>query len=131
MKASVVKGVLIFAAGAATAALASGLYPREPITVGQFQERALVLIAEVEALGGYVAKAENGRVGIFTDVGACLPPNPPRPNLPAYAVDSRSLRLATEALIAINEGLVMDEHELVYEAGKCRPYEGARISFKY
>lgn len=131
MKASVVKGVLIFAAGAATAALASGLYPKEPITPGQFQERALVLIAEVEALGGYVAKAQNGRVGIFTNVGACTPPNPPRPNLPAYAVETHSLRLATEALIAINEGLIMDERELVYEAGKCRPYEGSRIALKY
>jgi hypothetical protein len=128
MKASVVKGVLIFAAGAATAALASGFYPKEPITVGQFQERSFALIAEVEALGAYVAKAQNGRVGIFTDVGACAPPNPPRPNLPANAVDSRTLRMATEALIAINEGLLMDERELVYEAGKCRPYETSRLS---
>ena len=127
MKSSAFKGVLIFAAGAATAALASGMYPPEPITVGQFEERALVLIAEVEALGAYVAKTQNGRVGIFTDVGACLPPNPPRPNLPAYAVDSRTLKMATDALITINEGLLMDEHELVYEAGKCRPYETSRL----
>ena len=68
---------------------------------------------------------------IFTDVGACTPPNPPRPNLPAYAVDTRTLHMATEALVAINEGLIMDEHELVYEAGKCRPYEGSRIALKY
>ena len=46
MKSSVFKGAALFAAGAATAALASGLYPNEPITVGQFQERATVLIAE-------------------------------------------------------------------------------------
>ena len=122
MKSSVFKGAALFAAGAATAALASGLYPNEPITVGQFQERATVLIAELEALGGYVAVAENGRVGIYTNVGACAPPVPPRPNLPKFAVESHSLRLATQAMNAINEGRLMDEHELVYEVGKCRPY---------
>ena len=122
MKASVVKGVLIFAAGAATAALASGMYPREPITPGQFLERADVLIAEVEALGAYVALAENGRVGIFTDPVACMPPNPPRPNLPVNAVDPRALRNAAAALIAINEGRILDEREPVYVLGKCKPY---------
>jgi hypothetical protein len=128
MKTSAIRGLLIFAAGAATAALASGMYPKEPITVGEFQERATVLIAEVEALGAYVALAQNGRVGLYTNVGACVPPNPPRPNLPAYAVDSRTLRMATEALIAINEGRLMDEHELVYEVGKCRPYASSMLS---
>ena len=122
MKTSAVRGFVIFAAGAATAALASGFYPKEPITVGEFQERATVLIAEVEALGAYVALAENGRVGLFTNVGACVPPNPPRPNLPAYGAESRALGLGLKALATINEGRLMDEHELVYEVGKCRPY---------
>jgi hypothetical protein len=122
MKSSAYKGFLIFAAGAATAALASGMYPKEPITVGEFQERATVLIAEVEALGAYVAVAENGRVGLYTNVGACLPPNPPRPNLPAFAVESRALDLGLKALSTMNNGRLMDEHELVYEVGKCRPY---------
>ena len=36
MKSSLIRSVVIFAAGAATAALASGMYPREPITVGKF-----------------------------------------------------------------------------------------------
>jgi hypothetical protein len=122
MKSSVVRSLIVFAAGAATAALASGMFPKEPITPEQFQERATVLIAEVEALGAYVALAENGRVGIFTDPVACMPPTPPRPNLPAYAVDPRMLRNATAALIALNEGYLLDERELVYEAGKCKPY---------
>lgn len=122
MKASVVRGFFIFAAGAATAALASGLYPREPITVPEFQERATVLIAEVEALGAYVAVAENGRVGLFTDPSRCVPPVPPKPVLPANAVDPRTLRAATAALIALNEGYMLDEREPVYEVGTCMPY---------
>lgn len=124
MKTSAVRGVLIFAAGAATAALASGLYPVEPITVPEFRERATVLIAEVEALGAYVAVVENGRVGLFTDPIRCVPPTPPKPVLPANAVDPRSLRAATAALIALNEGYMLDEHEPVYEVGRCKPYAG-------
>jgi hypothetical protein len=118
----VVRGFFIFAAGAATAALASGLYPPEPITVPEFQERATVLIAEVEALGAYVALAENGRVGLFTDPGKCVPPVPPKPVLPAKAVDPRTLRAAAAALIALNEGFMLDEQEPVYEVGACKPY---------
>jgi hypothetical protein len=104
------------------------MYPKESITVGEFQERATVLIAEVEALGAYVAFAENGRVGLFTNVGACVPPNPPRPNLPAYGAESRALGLGLKALAAVNEGRLMDEHELVYEVGKCRPYPTGSLS---
>lgn len=122
MKKSVVQGVLIFAAGAATAALASGLYPKEPITVPQFQERATVLLAEVEALGAYVALAEKGRVGLYTNPYACVPPVPPVPILPMNAVDPRTLFAATQALIAYNEGLMLNEIEPVYEVGKCKPY---------
>ena len=131
MKASLVRGFIIFAAGAATAALASGLYPREPITAGQFQERAFVLIAEVEALGAYVAKIENGRVGLYTNPYACIPPIPPTPIIPANAVDMRTLRHAAEALIAINEGLWHAETAPVYEVDRCRPVEGLKIATKY
>jgi hypothetical protein len=118
--------LLIFAAGAATAVLASGMYPKPPITVPEFQERATVLLAEVEALGAYVAIAEDGRVGLFTDPAACMPPTPPRPNLPKYSVDPRTLRKATSALIALNEGYMLDEQEPVYVVGRCKPYASSK-----
>jgi hypothetical protein len=125
MKKSAIRGVLIFAAGAATAALASGLYPKEPITAPEFQERATRLIADVEALGAYVALTEKGRVGLFTDPYACIPPVPPVPILPANAVDPRTLRLAVEALMTLNEGYMLGETEPVYEVGRCKPYAGS------
>jgi hypothetical protein len=125
MKKSVIRGVLIFAAGAATAALASGLYPKEPITAPEFQERATRLLAEVEALGAYVAVTEKGRVGLFTDPYACVPPVPPVPIMPPNAVDSRTLRLAVEALVTLNEGYQYNETEPVYEVGRCKPYAGS------
>ena len=129
MKSSAIRSLVIFAAGAATAALASGMYPKEPITPGEFEERALVLIAEVEALGAYVAVAENGRVGIFTDPAACMPPNPPRPNYPNGSVDSRMLEKAAGALVVYNQGRMYEEREPVYVVGKCKPY--ATSSLKY
>jgi hypothetical protein len=131
MKSSLIRSFVIFAAGAATAALASGLYPKEPISVDEFQERATVLIAEVEALGAYVALTENGRVGLYTNPYACVPPHPPVPVLPANAVDSRTLASAARALMVINEGMLMGETAPVYEVGKCKPYAGQTIDSKY
>jgi hypothetical protein len=126
MKSSLIRSVVIFAAGAATAALASGLYPPEPMTPGEFQERATKLIAQVEALGAYVAVTENGRVGIFTDPYACIPPRPPVPVLPLNVVDPRTLESATRALNTMNLGRLMDEPTLVYEVGLCKPYPGMK-----
>jgi hypothetical protein len=122
MKSSLIRSFVIFAAGAATAALASGLYPKEPITAGQFRERISVLVTEVEALGAYVAIAENGRIGLYTDPYACIPPRPPVPVLPYGAVDSRTLRTAAFALMVYNEGVMHGETDLVYEVGRCKPY---------
>jgi len=129
MKSSAIRGLVIFAAGAATAALASGMYPKEPITAPQFEERLFVLMAEVEALGAYVAVAEDGRIGIFTDPAACMPPNPPRPNYPNGSVDSRTLSKATAALIAYNQGRMYDEREPVYVVGRCKPYASSSSTY--
>jgi hypothetical protein len=127
MKSSVIRGLLIFAAGAATAALASGLYPPEPISPGEFQDRAIKLIAQVEALGAYVAVAEDGRIGLYTNPYACIPPVPPVPVLPANAVHPSTLETATRMLVVMNHGLLTGETSLVYEVGRCKPYAGLVI----
>jgi hypothetical protein len=124
MKSSVIRGLLIFAAGAASAALASGLYPPEPITPGEFQERAIKLIAQVEELGAYVAVAENGRIGIYTNPYACIPPVPPVPVWPVNAVDPSTLETAARMLVVMNHGLLRGETSLAYEVGRCKPYPG-------
>lgn len=122
MKTNVTRSLLIFAAGAATAALAGGLYPTEPITLRQWDERALVLTAEIEALGGYVGIADDGLVGIYTDPAACYPPVPPKPVQPKGVVDSRSLRNGLNALAVANEGRAHGETLPVYVIGRCKPY---------
>ena len=77
-------------------------------------------MAQVEEIGAYVAVAEKGRIGLYTNPYACIPPQPPVPILPYGAVDTRTLRAATEAIIAYNEGLIHGETELVYEVGQCK-----------
>jgi len=125
MKSSLVRSFVIFTAGAATAAVASGLYQEQTITAGEFQERAIVLLAEVEALGKFVAVTEKGRVGIFGNPdAACMPPKPPVPVIPVNSVDLRTLEPAIKALKAINVGFLMGDKAPVYLVEACKPVEG-------
>jgi hypothetical protein len=122
MKKSAMRGVAIFAAGAATAVLAGEFYPRPEINVEEFQKLGDGLLGRVETFGYYIGKIEKGRIGIYTDPYACVP-NPPLPKLPAKAVDLWDLRLGAEGLVALNESYLMDQPLPVYVLGKCRPVE--------
>jgi len=122
MKSSLFRSLVMFALGAGSATVIAGLYPYEPIEPEQFLERATVLLAEIEALGGYVGIAQDGRVGIYTNpVGACVYPPPP-PKWPTNAVDQRSLELGFLAIGMINKSYLASESQPVYVLGKCRPY---------
>ena len=126
---SAIRYLAIFVAGAGSATVVAGLYPSEGITPDQFQERLTKVLVEVEALGGYVAIADDGRVGIYTNVGACVP-SPPLPKFPMGAVDGRSLAKGAQAIVQYNQGLIHEEAQPVYVVGKCRPYAGS-IAVKY
>ena len=122
MKSSIIRGLVMFFAGAGCATVVAGLYPPiEPITPELFQERLTAVLVEVDALGGYVGLVENGRIGIFTNVGACLPPVPP-PKWPAHAVDQRSFDYGVKAAFNLNLNYLAEEGNPVYVLGKCRPY---------
>ena len=73
MKSSLFRSLVIFVAGAGSATVVAGLYPRRSDYREKFLDRSTGLLAEVERLGGYVGLAEDGRVGIYTNVGACVP----------------------------------------------------------
>lgn len=126
---SAIRSLAVFVAGAASATVVAGLYPGEPTSPEIFQERLTKVLAEVEALGGYVAIADDGRVGIYTNVGACVP-QPPLPKFPAGAVDARSLAKGAQAIVQFNQGLIHEEAQPVYVVGKCRPYAGS-VAVKY
>ena len=125
---SVIRSLAIFVAGAGSAAVVAGLYPTEPISPEEFQERLTKVLVEVEALGSYVAIADDGRVGIYTNVGACVP-SPPLPKWPAGAVDARSLAKGAQAVVQYNQGLIHEEAQPVYVVGKCRPYAGSLLKY--
>ena len=122
MKSSIIRALVMFVAGAGCATVVAGLYPPiEPITPELFQERLTAVLGEVEALGGYVGVAQDGRIGIYTNVGACVPPVPP-PKWPAHAVDQRSLEYGVKAAVNLNLNYLAEEGNPVYVLGKCRPY---------
>ena len=124
MNKSAVRGVLIFAAGAATAVLAGGgFYPPPPITPEDFQERMTKVIFELDALSPYLSVIEDGRVGIYPDPYACAPPTPPRPNLPKFAVDPYSLQQMAYVANAINARFLSGDTAPVYAVDKCKPYK--------
>jgi len=124
MKSSLIRSFAIFAAGAATAALAANMDRLEPKSAGQLQEEAFVLLAKIEAFGAYVGTADKGRVGIYTHpVGACISPKPPVPVLPANAVDMRNFDLGVKGLQNILVGTLMGDEAPVFEIDKCRPVE--------
>lgn len=119
---SVIRGLMMFVAGAGCATVVAGLYPPiKPITPEVFQDRLTAVLGEVEALGGYVGLAEDGRIGIYTNVAACVPPVP-IPKWPARAVDPRSLEKGVRAVVNLNLNYLAEEGQPVYVLGKCRPY---------
>ena len=122
MKLSFIRGLVMFVAGAGCATVVAGLYPPiEPITPELFQERLTAVLGELDALGGYVGLAQDGRIGIYTNVGACVPPVPP-PKWPAHAVDQRSFDYGVKAAFNLNLNYLAEEGNPVYVLGKCRPY---------
>ena len=122
MKLSFIRGLVMFVAGAGCATVVAGFYPPiEPITPEVFQDRLTAVLGEVEALGSYVGVAQDGRIGIYTNVGACLPPVPP-PKWPAPAVDQRGLEYGFKAAFQLNLNYLAQEGNPVYVLGKCRPY---------
>ena len=122
MKSTLIRGLVMFVAGAGCATVVAGLYPPiKPITPEQFQERLTAAMVEVEALGSYVGIAQDGRIGIYTNVGACVP-NPPVPKWPAHVVNFSSLELGQLAMGTMNKAYMSEEPMPVYVLGKCRPY---------
>jgi len=124
MKSSVIRSLVIFAAGAGSATVVAGLYPPiEEISPQQFLKDSTKLLAQVERLGSYVGSTKDGRIGIYTNevIGACVP-MPPLPKWPANAVDGRSLDLGLAMIGTLNKAYLAGEEQPVYVLGKCRPY---------
>jgi hypothetical protein len=120
MKSSAIRSLVIFLMGVASAAVAGGLYQREPTTPEDFQKRATRVLVDLEWLGRYVAKADNGHVFIESSpIGQCVPV-PPQPIMPEYAVDPRSLGRGISAVQAINTAFIVGDLRPVSEVEKCR-----------
>jgi hypothetical protein len=124
MKGALIRGALVFAAGAGCATVVAQVtdWPPPPTTVEAFQERAAKLLPRIAELGYYVQTSQYGRTGIEGDPVACGP-RPPQPKLPAGAVDPRLLEKGLAALSNINVGFIVRDGSPVYLA-KCQPNPG-------
>lgn len=124
MKSSLLRSFVIFSAGAATAALAAGAYPRS-VRPQEILERFIAVNAELAALGSYVAMAEDGRVGIYTNTdGLCVSPKPPVPNdppVPPGGVNLIPFQRGLKAAEVVLTGILMHVKEPVYEYAACWP----------
>jgi hypothetical protein len=123
MKSSVIRSLVIFAAGAGSATVVAGRYPpMDEISTDDFLKDGTALIAKVERLGGYVGVIKDGRIGIYSNpVGACVP-LPPVPRWPDNVVDQTSLELGLAMVGALNKAYMRGDTQPVYVLDKCRPY---------
>jgi len=126
MKSSLIRSIAIFAAGAATAALASDPESYPDLTVGEWEEQAMVALADVARLGAYVVVAADGRVGIMKNPhdAACISPKPPVPNGPPdppVGGSMRDVRSGTEGILNFYLGLRFHQKDTVYLVDLCHP----------
>ncbi|HET9474648.1 MAG TPA: hypothetical protein VFO82_12200 [Steroidobacteraceae bacterium] len=122
MKGSIIRGVMIFMAGAGCATVMAQVGDEQlpPISVEQWQKDATELLPKIALLGQYVQKTNDGLVGIHIDPIACGP-RPPVPKLPAGAVDPRPLQRGLAALRELETGYIVQDSAPVFAVLKCKP----------
>jgi hypothetical protein len=124
MKNSIVRGALLFVAGAACATVViAGINPKvkaEPLTVKMFEQRVQLSLAQVSDFGRYVGAVKDGRV-FMTElpVDACV--TPPRPTVVSPGVNPVWLQAGMDAMGAMNVGYNQGQGDLVVLDGKCHP----------
>jgi hypothetical protein len=118
MKTSIIRSLLLFAAGAGCATVIAQVNYKEAMTPEQFREQAPVLLTEIAAIGASVAGISGGTIYLSSNPPiACFPP--PNPNMPEGAVSPVLLRNGMEALIAYNEAQIDARREPIRVTGKC------------
>ena len=117
MKSSIIRGVMLFAAGAGCATVIAGGGGREIIPAPVFEQRLRAWMQEGVTLGQNVVYLQRGFVGVMADPIACPPP--PDPKLPAYAVDPWYLKTAYDAGTAANLAYMTGQETAVHDLKRC------------
>ena len=118
MKISILRGILMFAAGAGCASVVAQVgHGPEPITLGGYQEQLNDLLKKLAQVGQYVVSADKGRVVI--DPNGCPLPTP-NPKMPLHAVDPRTLALGIKAVFAYQDGNLVGDAEPIQDDGRCQ-----------
>jgi hypothetical protein len=121
VKSSIVRGVLIFAAGAgcATVVAGGGWYPYETNPV-DYEQRLAKAAREIAEIGIYNFDAKKGVVYLIPSPASCTPT--PIPDImEGRAVNPIWLRSGFEAVQAWNEGRISGYKTIVKIAPPCMP----------
>jgi hypothetical protein len=118
MKTSIIRGLLLFAAGAGCATVIASVNYKEPVTPEQFLEQAPELLNSIATIGASVAGVSGGTVylGMNPPI-ACFPP--PNPKMPEGAVSPTLLSNGMAALEAYNRAKIDAHPEPVRLTDKC------------
>ena len=121
MKGSIVRGVLVFMAGAGCATVVAQVVgdPYPPTSIEEWQKKATELLPKVAELGYYVERTSDGTVGIRLDPIECGP-KPPVPKVPEHAVDPRTLQRGLAALRELEVGYIVQDSAPVYALTRCQ-----------
>ena len=116
MKSSIVRGVLLFVAGAACATVLAGVMPGY-MGGEEWDTRMKAWLKEGELLGTYVIEVHDGRVFVNPEPIAC--PKPPQPKLPDAAVNPWLFAQAAHAGAEKNQLLMAGADVVARETARC------------
>lgn len=116
MKSSIVRGVLLFVAGAVCATVLAGGMPGY-MGADEWDMRMKAWLKEGELLGTYVIEVHHGRAYVNPEPIAC--PKPPQPKLPDAAVNPWHLAQATHAGAEMNQLLMLGASVMARETSRC------------
>ena len=118
MKTTLISTALAFSAGAACAASITAFSYRDRLSPEDFLARADVLLVEIADLGSHVAGTRDGQTFLRSAPPiACIPP--PNPKMPEGTVPIGALNAGMDALLAVNQGGLDGENNLVQWIEKC------------
>jgi hypothetical protein len=122
VKNPIVRGTMLFAAGALSAtvvAMAGGLLgEKKPMSAEEWQKKANPLLVQIADLGSRVAMIEGKRLGINENPPIeCV--SPPNPTIAPPGVNPVSLRRGMDALAVLNQGYEKGQKGVVYGLTRC------------
>ena len=120
MKSSIIRGALIFAAGAGSAVIAGGYWTPPETNVDEFTVRLQKVSRELAEIGVYAVSTRDGVVSLDPNPAACTPT--PQPDImEGRAVNPVLLNRGLRAVDAFNDGRIAGVKVGIIVWPPCKP----------